>query len=274
MFTTMPPEPPSAFVTRLLSDSRHSRTARRPTIAPLWSPSDSALSDNSSPVRYFDPRTQSRWSMPQPKKKCDLVMKGGVTSGVVYPRAITTLSREYQFSSIGGTSAGAIAAAVTAAAEYARANGKDDSFEQVNELPTWLGGTSADGKHSNLFHLFQPMNTMADLYQVVVAGLGKTGAKKWASVLFAAFRVFPIASLVGTLPGIFAAFLSQQVSADWLTTLGYIFSLALMLTGSLIAIVLAMLRSISRIPVNGWGICSGMTENSGINSPALVPWLS
>ena len=201
-------------------------------------------------------------------------MKGGVTSGVVYPRAITTLSREYQFSSIGGTSAGAIAAAVTAAAEYARANGKDDSFEQVNELPTWLGGTSADGKHSNLFHLFQPMNTMADLYQVVVAGLGKTGAKKWASVLFAAFRVFPIASLVGTLPGIFAAFLSQQVSADWLTTLGYIFSLALMLTGSLIAIVLAMLRSISRIPVNGWGICSGMTENSGINSPALVPWLS
>src|SRR6516225_2686712 len=43
----MPTEPPSAFVTRLLSDSRHSRTARRPTIAPLWSPSDSALSDNS-----------------------------------------------------------------------------------------------------------------------------------------------------------------------------------------------------------------------------------
>jgi hypothetical protein len=34
-------------------------------------------------------------SLGRPQKKCDLVMKGGVTSGVVYPRAITELSREY-----------------------------------------------------------------------------------------------------------------------------------------------------------------------------------
>ncbi|HDX0915153.1 TPA: patatin-like phospholipase family protein, partial [Stenotrophomonas maltophilia] len=45
-------------------------------------------------------------------KYCDLVMKGGITSGIVYPNAVLALAREYRFKSIGGTSAGAIAAAV------------------------------------------------------------------------------------------------------------------------------------------------------------------
>ena len=41
---------------------------------------------------------------------CDLVMKGGVTSGVVYPPVIVELAEKHEFVSIGGTSAGAIAA--------------------------------------------------------------------------------------------------------------------------------------------------------------------
>ncbi|MGZ7032569.1 MAG: patatin-like phospholipase family protein, partial [Thermoanaerobaculia bacterium] len=53
-------------------------------------------------------------------RKCDLVMKGGITSGIVYPAAVSELSREFEFVNIGGTSAGAIAAALTAAAEYRR----------------------------------------------------------------------------------------------------------------------------------------------------------
>jgi predicted acylesterase/phospholipase RssA len=48
---------------------------------------------------------------------CDLVMKGGITSGIVYPTLALTLARKYRFASIGGTSAGAIAAALCAAAE-------------------------------------------------------------------------------------------------------------------------------------------------------------
>ena len=47
---------------------------------------------------------------------CDLVMKGGITSGIVYPNAVLALSRDFRFKNIGGTSAGAIAAAATAAA--------------------------------------------------------------------------------------------------------------------------------------------------------------
>ena len=64
-----------------------------------------------------DPRTNPYAS---PSRSCDIVMKGGITSGVVYPRAVCELARTYRFKNVGGTSAGAIAAAATAAAEHGR----------------------------------------------------------------------------------------------------------------------------------------------------------
>ncbi|HZX67238.1 MAG TPA: patatin-like phospholipase family protein, partial [Candidatus Elarobacter sp.] len=54
-------------------------------------------------------------------RNCDIVMKGGITSGVVYPAAVVEISKKFVFKNIGGTSAGAIAAALTAAAERRRA---------------------------------------------------------------------------------------------------------------------------------------------------------
>ena len=50
-----------------------------------------------------------------PAKKCDIVMKGGITSGIVYPSAVCKLAEVYRFVNVGGTSAGAIGAAATAA---------------------------------------------------------------------------------------------------------------------------------------------------------------
>src|ERR1700682_2793261 len=52
------------------------------------------------------------------RKHCDLIMKGGITSGVVYPEAILELHKDFDFKCIGGASAGAIAAAATAAAQF------------------------------------------------------------------------------------------------------------------------------------------------------------
>jgi len=51
-------------------------------------------------------------------------MKGGITSGVVYPLAACELAKAFRFKNIGGTSAGAIAAAATAAAELGRESAK------------------------------------------------------------------------------------------------------------------------------------------------------
>jgi predicted acylesterase/phospholipase RssA len=131
-----------------------------------------------------------------PKKMCDLVMKGGVTSGVVYPKAITELSKEYQFASIGGTSAGAIAASVAAAAEYARAGGKLNAFAELNDLPDSLGKKSADG-NSILFHLFQAQPALSGVFGVAMAGLGKSGVAKWLATLWAALKASPFAAVLG-----------------------------------------------------------------------------
>jgi NAD-dependent SIR2 family protein deacetylase len=35
-------------------------------------------------------------------KECDLIMKGGITSGVVYPQAVLALKDKYRFRNIGG----------------------------------------------------------------------------------------------------------------------------------------------------------------------------
>ena len=66
---------------------------------------------------------------------CDLVMKGGITSGVIYPMTAVELAKEYRFKNIGGTSAGAIAAAVTAAAELGRRRNHETAFSTLAALP-------------------------------------------------------------------------------------------------------------------------------------------
>src|SRR5438093_941728 len=111
-------------------------------------------------------------------KKCDIVMKGGITSGIVYPGVVCKLATRYQFQSIGGTSAGAIAACVTAAAEYARLNGRN-VFDEVKKIPTWLGADSATARGSNLFNLFQPQPGIRGLYKFATGFL----IKGWLSKL-------------------------------------------------------------------------------------------
>ena len=112
------------------------------------------------PHELRDPRTYSA-----PKEFCDVVMKGGLTSGVVYPLAICELARHYSFKNIGGTSAGAIGAAAAAAAEYSRRKGSVRSdgtsgFAGLAELPKWLSG------EGNVAHLFQPNPLTAPIYRV------------------------------------------------------------------------------------------------------------
>ncbi|MBA3254259.1 MAG: patatin-like phospholipase family protein [Pseudomonadota bacterium] len=85
---------------------------------------------------------------------CDLVTTGGVASGVVYPWAIVEIARAYRFRSIGGTSVGAMAAALAAAAEYGRRTGNDDAFEPLRRLPGALGEPVGDGR-TRMLSLFQ-----------------------------------------------------------------------------------------------------------------------
>jgi hypothetical protein len=106
--------------------------------------------------------------------QCDLVMKGGITSGVVYPKLIAQLAAKYRFKNIGGTSAGAIAAAACAAAEHRRqSTGDAGGFDTLAQLPAELGAATGQPARSMLFHLFQPAAPVAKHFAVLVSMLNK-----------------------------------------------------------------------------------------------------
>ncbi len=111
-------------------------------------------------------------------KECDLVMKGGVSSGIVYPKAVSVLAEKYRFRSIGGTSAGAIAAAFTAAAEYNRQkNDHDQGFELLeSQLPNEIA--------ENLLHLFQPDKKHQLLFESAIEYSNIKDSGKWELVKF------------------------------------------------------------------------------------------
>ncbi|CCH34274.1 patatin-like phospholipase family protein [Actinosynnema sp. NPDC047251] len=98
---------------------------------------------------------------------CDVTMRGGTTSGVVYPWAVVELARHYRFRSLGGASAGAIAAAFTAAAEKGRERG---GFDRLAETIRWF---AAPGWR--MAQLFQPAESTRKLYRIVAASMQSRG---------------------------------------------------------------------------------------------------
>ncbi len=118
---------------------------------------------------------------PGPTEECDLVMRGGITSGVVYPAAVRRLAARYRFRGIGGASAGAIAAALTAAAEHGRQTGAGTGFEQLDVIDAELVTPGL------LAGLFRPHHRARELHAVgfgLLAGKGRLRAA--LSVLAAA----------------------------------------------------------------------------------------
>ncbi len=94
---------------------------------------------------------------------CDVTMRGGTTSGVVYPWAVVELARHYRFRSLGGASAGAVAAAFTAAAE----KGRDaDGFEKLADTVRWFAEPGW-----RMAQLFQPSDHTRKLYRIVAASM-------------------------------------------------------------------------------------------------------
>jgi predicted acylesterase/phospholipase RssA len=193
-----------------------------------------------------------------PARYCDLVMKGGVTSGVVYPLAAVRLSDRFVFKNIGGTSAGAIAAAATAAAELARGRG---GFDELRKLPEFLGAKPQGGGKSNMFMFFQPQHDTRRLFRLCTAGL----VDGWLNQLLAGGRVvvsFSLAILLGAALGL--AFMGTA----WFSTSGgfLVFCLVVGLFVVAVGIIVGVAWAIKcdlqdALPRNYYGLCSGMPEN-------------
>src|SRR5262249_7813755 len=110
--------------------------------------------------------------------------------GVVYPMAVLKLAPQYRFRCIGGTSAGAIAAAVTAAAGMGRAR---QGFEKLEAVPGQLA--------KDLESLFVPVAPFKGVFAIFLACLGERSILlKIARVLLLTLRYFLLATLVGLTP--------------------------------------------------------------------------
>jgi predicted acylesterase/phospholipase RssA len=211
---------------------------------------------------------------------CDIVMKGGVTSGIVYPRAIGAISRAFTFKNVGGTSAGAIAACLTAAAEYRRSKeGSDAGFELLEKLPDELK-ERVDGR-SKLFSLFRPDPSTRRIFRVLTAALGnepapvKLGRVVTASLVSYWFlfliALYPIAATMVRLGYVIARPPALTWQWVWIAG-GSLLELLLSLISTFVFFgVLVLLWTVLwTLPRNRFGLCSGRSHD---DKPALMEWL-
>lgn len=203
-----------------------------------------------------------------PQRECDVVMKGGITSGVIYPSALHTIGTTYRIRGIGGASAGAIGAAAGAAAEFGRGSG---GYERLRAVADQLG----DGQ---LADLFQPQRSTRPLLSLLLAvngadrpGPPRRGARRVLAVLVALLKAFPVANVVGALPGTALAVVGAASGgiAGWLLVAA---GLVLVVVGLAVSTVLRLGHKLTvAVPGNMFGICRG---SDGNHPGGFTDWLS
>lgn len=201
------------------------------------------------------------WQGPVPDRLCDVVMKGGITSGIVYPRAVNELSKAFRFVNVGGASAGAIAAGATAAAEYARAQGRD-AFRVLDVLPEWLG------HGGRLFSLFQPNDLTRGPFEVFVAFLGRVPLPvklaRAAATAAAYFPLWLLLALAGPVALAWGAL--QSPTPAWGVSAATATAAVLLPLMLAVGLVVGALRA---LPKNGFGLSTGHVEGE----ERLSAWL-
>jgi hypothetical protein len=202
---------------------------------------------------------------PKPELECDIVMKGGITSGVVYPRAVVELSNAYRFRSIGGTSAGAIAAAIVAAAEHGRRIGAG-GFGVVDRLPDELAQTGPDGKPFML-QLFRPDPETRGLFDTAMGALEADKAAGVAGALRAAFPPRFGARVAGGTLGGAARLLSR------LAPRSRVLQMVGEVAPALGSIGPALRGAEQKLAANHFGLCRLGPDGEGPGRPALTQWL-
>lgn len=202
-----------------------------------------------------------------PSLTCDIVMKGGITSGVIYPRAVAELAQTYRLSSVGGASAGAIAAAAAAAAELGRQTG---GFEELDAMPDELAAVGPDG-HSTLASFFQPTATAAPLFRLLFAVAGAESGKVGALVrglLGSFWKEALVGSCVGSVL-VVVSLLGEGVA----TVAGVVGGLLLLVIGAAVGVLVGALRTFARVAGDGFGMCTGMEGDGAGGATPLTPWL-
>jgi hypothetical protein len=214
---------------------------------------------------------------------CDLVLTGGVASGVVYPWAIVELARTYRFRNIGGTSVGAMAAALAAAAEYGRRTGYEAPFETLRRLPAALGEDVGDGR-TRMLSLVQPHprgRRLMELWRRLGCGQREAGGLAGRFVRELP-RVYAgpcwLGALVGGALALLLCLWFAGLSPDAHIWLFLTLALLLAPIGALLALLRALWSDLKHGVIrNQLGLCKGGTMEppgpDGKDRPALSEWL-
>ncbi len=225
--------------------------------------------------------------------ECDVIMEGGVTSGVVFPSFIAGLAGRFNLRNIGGTSVGAVAAVAAAAAQFKRNHERsqlevnqpavESGYKRLADIPLWLQSTNALGQ-SNLFSLFQPCPDLAPHFKTLQAALNQTSLlMRVLCIIAALYSNFTVGAFIGfTL--VIAMFIGPIVCHHaslpngciaWLLALVWLIAKALFAALAL-ALLECVLRALRGLRRNRFGICSGYSPTATSNSasvPALTQWL-
>jgi predicted acylesterase/phospholipase RssA len=187
-------------------------------------------------------------------------MKGGITSGVVYPLALVELSRKFRFANIGGTSAGAIAAAAAAAGEYGRGQA-GAGFERLAQIPPEVG--------PNLLSMFQPKPVLKPLFNIFIAGL--KAESRSSAVVTAAICSYWASAVAGVLPGTIIAVLALFDGWGAGTVL---FGLLLAVVGLVLALIWRLWKAANtELVANDFGLCPGVRQSASARE-GFTDWLA
>jgi predicted acylesterase/phospholipase RssA len=219
-----------------------------------------------------------------PDKECDIVMKGGITSGVVYPGAITRIAKDYRFRNLGGASAGAIAAVAAAACEYRRNQGDPNAFRVLDQVRDEI---SAQGFVLSLFQPTEEARPAFDLALRLVTTTGSLARRLFqaavlilkedrrfllgaglAVLVWIAIVVLSIVALLRGGPGaldIVAAILLGLVALPIAALIAAAFAV-----GAYVRFGTKLDRALRQ---TSWGMCSGRTEDGRPENSGLTDWL-
>jgi predicted acylesterase/phospholipase RssA len=187
------------------------------------------MSVSSQPASDAESRVEESAGIPRhPPHECDLVMKGGITSGLVYPAAVLQLAKKYRFRNIGGTSVGAIAAAVVAAAELGRQSGEGSGFTELQLM------NDEFTQPGYVLKLFQPQKGSQAAFELLIASTDTS------------------ASTIGRIRGIVSVLIRRARTVIVPALLLWLASLVLL------GVALGEKWWILPLAVAGWGIVAGV----------------
>lgn len=242
---------------------------------------------------------------------CDVIMKGGITSGVVYPHAVCRLATRYRLKKLGGASAGAIAAALAVAAEFARTHRADadadaeasvtvdherSGFVGLHAVPDELGAklgllfqpapatSAAYGLLSTWLRLKPPRRqhatgTWARLAGAVrrAAAAARALAVLWVRLVAAAPLAFLLTLLGALVPLLMSAIGVGGITGDrwpWLTALIAVWLVVSLAAATAAAAWRLLTTTLKAMAANGFGLCDGHTQDPSVSHPPLTDWMA